>query len=370
MCDNALKLAANKEPISYAPMKATPLTPAKIDDLSFVGNSLSRPECALAHASGAIFAPDWTDFGGVTAILPNGDVKRHLATNWDAISKSLGLNEPLRPNGICLLEGGDFLLAHLGEQQGGIFRLAKDGTVSIFLSHIHGEPLPPCNFVTVDERGRVWITVSTRKTPRALAYRKDVADGFIALIENGSARIVADGLGYTNECVPHPDGKRLFVNETFCRRLTSFDIEQDGSLTNRTTIAELASGTFPDGLAFDYEGNAWLTSIVSNRVLRVDAGGRVEIFLEDADSDHLAWVEQAWIDNAMGRPHLDKAAGRVLKNISNLAFCGPELDQGVMGCLLGTELALVDMPVAGNPPVHWTFDIQPLIDKLMYTLNS
>ena len=346
------------------------LSPASLDSLTFVGHGLSRPECALAHSSGVLFVPDWTGDGGVSVILPDGRVGHHLAKNWAEVSASFGLYEPLRPNGICLLDGGDFLLTHLGAERGGIFRLSIDGTVSHYLTEIDGVPLPPSNFVTVDDRQRVWVTVSTRQTPRALAYRSDVADGFVAVINDGEARIVAENLGYTNECMPHPDGKRLFVNETFARRLTSFDIQSNGSLANRRTIATLGAGTFPDGLAFDEHGDAWLTSIVSNRVLRVTADGRVENYLEDADGAHLDWVEQAWRDHAMGRPHLDKAAGRVLRNISNLAFSGEDLGQGVLGCLLDDQLAVVKMPVKGHQPIHWTFDIEPLIDKLTYTLND
>ena len=335
-----------------------------VEDVIFIGNSLSRPECALAHSSGLVFAPDWTGDGGVSAIHPDGSVKRHLASNWEAVAKQNGFDEPLRPNGICLLPGGDFLLAHLGAQKGGVFRLATDGTISPFLLAVVGHALPPTNFVTVDDQGRVWITVSTRKIPRAAAYRRDVADGFIVLVDDKGARIVADDLGYTNECMMHPDGKRLFVNETFSRRLTSFEVASDGNLSNRMLVAEFGPGTFPDGLAFDASGNAWITSIVSNRVLHVDDKGDVSVFMEDVDPKHLEWVEQAWRDHHMGRPHLDKAAGRRLCNISNLAFCGPQLDQAVLGCLLGGSLATFDMPVPGYPPIHWTCDIAPLLKAL------
>ncbi|MEP0941431.1 MAG: SMP-30/gluconolactonase/LRE family protein [Rhizobiaceae bacterium] len=338
--------------------------PISLEQLSFIGHGLSRPECALAHESGVVLAPDWTDDGGISVIFPDGTVKRHLAKNWAQISQSLGLDEPLRPNGICLIEGGDILCAHLGAERGGIFALRPDGSVSVILSEVDGEPLPPSNFVTVDELGRIWITVSTRKVPRAAAYRCDVADGFIVLLQDGKARIVADRLGYTNECMIHPDGKRLFVNETFARRLTSFDIGEDGDLSNRRTVVELGEGIYPDGLAFDENGDAWLTSIVSNRVLRVSGDGKVEIFLEDVDPDHLAWVEQAWRDHEMGRPHLDKAAGKLLRNVSNLAFCGKNLDHAVLGCLLGDQLACFSMPVRGHRPIQWTFDIEPLLSGL------
>ena len=311
-----------------------------------------------------VFAPDWSGDGGVSAIFPDGRTVRHLAKNWPEVARQTGLSEPLRPNGICLLPGGDFLLAHLGAELGGIFRLSPDGSIRPECTHSCKGPLPPCNFVTVDRKGRTYLTVSTRHVPRARAYRSDIADGFIALIENGQARILADGLGYTNECLPHPDGKRLFVNETFARRLASFDIDDNGELTNRQTIATFGEGTFPDGLAFDQEGSAWVTSIVSNRVLKVGSDGTITTYLEDCDPEHLTWVENAWCNHTMGRPHLDKAAGKYLRNVSNLAFCGEGLDHGILGCLLGNQLAEVPLPVRGAEPTHWTSDITDLIRAL------
>ena len=38
------------------------------------------------------------------------------------------------------------------------------------------------------------------------AYRSQVADGTIVLCDSHGARVVADGLGYTNEALPSPDG--------------------------------------------------------------------------------------------------------------------------------------------------------------------
>jgi hypothetical protein len=57
----------------------------------------------------------------------------------------------------------------------------------------------------------------------------------------------------------------------------------------------------------------------------------------------------------MGRPHLDKAAGRILRNISSLAFGGPDLRTAYLGCLLGDTLAHFRSPVAGHPPRHWLY---------------
>ena len=113
------------------------MKPFDLHNLRFVGEGLSRPECALAHSSGHIFVPDWTDNGGVSIVLPNGETHRHLAKNWESVASRLGFEEPLRPNGICLLPDGEFLLAHLGAERGGVFKLAVDGTISPVLLELY-----------------------------------------------------------------------------------------------------------------------------------------------------------------------------------------------------------------------------------------
>lgn len=323
----------------------------ELEKLQFIGRGLNRPECVLAHASGKLFVPDWTDQGGVSVVSPDGNVRQILAK---------GLSAPLRPNGIALLPDGHFLLADLGAETGGIFQLTPGGDVLPVLTGLSGRPLPPSNFVFRDVEERIWVTVSTRQVPRALGYRPTVQDGFVILLDKNGPRIVADNLGYTNECIVHPDGKRLYVNETFARRLISFDIGADGSLSNKVIVCEFGPGTFPDGLTFDEEGSVWITSIVSNRIIRVAPNGEQTLMLQDCPEDHLAAVEKAFWEGTMGRPHLDKAAGARLRNISSLAFGGPDLKTIYLGCLLGNSIAFTHGNVAGHPLPHWNHPLGPL----------
>lgn len=310
-----------------------------LDQIRFRGEGLSRPECLIAHESGLLFAADWLATGGVAIINPDGTVSRIIA-------KRPG-DDPLRPNGIALEAGGTFLVAHLGQEAGGLFRLHPDGLCEPVLLELDGKPLPPSNFPMIDSRGRIWLTISTRKVPRALDYRPDAASGFIVLIENGHARIVADGLGYANECALSTDEKTLFVNETFTQRLTRFSIEADGSLADRTTIACFGAGTFPDGVVLDAAGNFWVTSIVSNRIIRVGRNGQQTIILEESDPTHLEQVELAFHEGRMGRPHLDGSPARILRNISSLSFGGPSMSEAYLGCLLGDRIAVFDPPARG-----------------------
>jgi hypothetical protein len=225
--------------------------------------------------------------------------------------------------------------------------------VEPWLRRVDGVDLPPTNFVTEDHAGRFWVTVSTRLKPRALGYRRSCDDGFIVRIDARGAAIVADGLGYTNEVALHPSGGWLYVNETFARRLSRFVLRSDGSLGTKEVVTEFGPGTFPDGLAFDEEGHAWVVSIVSNRLIRVAPGGEQTLWLEEADSAHLAAVEAAFEAGTMGRAQLDGSPSRTLRNISSIAFAGADRRTAVLGCLLGDRLPSLQLPVAGVAPTHW-----------------
>ena len=161
--------------------------PIAASDLRFVGSGLHRPECVVCGRDGTLYVSDWR--GGVALIGPDGAQRSILARDNP---------HRVQPNGIAIDRDGSFLLANLGET-GGVWRLHRDGSLEPFCLEVAGEALPPTNFVAVDRDGGVWITVSTRRRPRALGYRRDVADGFIVRVDGKGARVAADGLGYTNE---------------------------------------------------------------------------------------------------------------------------------------------------------------------------
>lgn len=316
------------------------------NSLRSVGAGLVRPECVLATAAGDLYTADWR--GGVAHLRPNGSQALYCGTCTDSLA--------LKPNGIAILRDGSFLLAQLGAEDGGVYRLQRDGQVAPWLQRVDGVDLPPTNFVVEGGPGRFWVTVSTRRQPRALGYRRDCDDGFIVRVDARGAAIVAEGLGYTNEVAVHPSGQWLYVNETFARRLSRFALHADGTLgAHKEVVAEFGPGTFPDGLAFDEEGHAWVVSIVSNRLIRVAPDGTQTLWLEESDPTHLAAVEVAYEAGTMGRPHLDGSPSRTLRNISSIAFAGADRRTAVLGCLLGDRLMTLRLPAPGVAPTHWRY---------------
>ncbi len=310
--------------------------PCRIDigTLEPVGVDLHRPECVVTAPSGDVFVPDWR--GGVTRIAADGSQESWLAN-------AAGID--LRPNGIALARDGSFLLANLADA-GGVWRLRRNGSLEPFLTEIGGLPVPPANFVTIDDRDRTWISVSTRRVPREQAWRPDLADGFVVLVEGSRARIVADRLHYTNEVRPDPTGAWLYVVETFGRRLTRFRINPDGTLGERQMVVTLGHGCFPDGFAFDPGGAIWLTSLISNRLLRVDDGA-VETILEDVNREYVERVEHAFLSGQMRREHLGPIPGTTLQQLTSVAFGGGDGRTVYLGSLHATCLYRFTADVTG-----------------------
>jgi sugar lactone lactonase YvrE len=157
------------------------------------------------------------------------------------------------------------------------------------------------------------------------------------------------------------DERHVYVNETFARRVLRFSVDAEGALHERTVVATFGKGTFPDGITVDAEGGLWVTSVVSNRVIRIDPAGGAQTLIEDVDAAHLDWVEDAFEADRMDRDHLGKVAGGRLRNISSLAFGGADLKTGYLGSLHDERICMFRSPVAGLEPAHFRFDITALL---------
>ena len=317
------------------------------------GAGLNRPECVLATAAGDLYTADWR--GGVAHIRPDGTQAFYAGR----LPQAADANRPTRPNGIALRRDGSFLMADLGEELGGVYALTRDGQVREVLTRVDGLNLPPSNFVAEDAQGRIWLTVSTRLAPRALAYNNRVADGFIVLIDEKGARIVADGLGFTNEALVSPDGQWLYVNETYHKKMSRYPLRANGSLGTKEVFTTFGHGAFPDGFAFDSAGGIWVACVIGNQLIRVAPDGSQQVILDDGNAEYVDWVEAAYAKAELGRPHMDKPHATQLKNISSIAFGGADLRTVYLGCLGGDSIAQFRLPdqldLRGHAPVHWLY---------------
>lgn len=314
------------------------ITGAKIP-LEHFGSDLCRPECVLCFADGAIATADWR--GGVMMTAGDGRQKLIAGPDW------------LRPNGIAMRADGDFVVAHLGDRDGGVYTLGRDGSLREELLEIDGAALQSTNFVLPDSVGRLWITVSTKLVPRAHARHPDIADGFIILKDERGSRIVADRLGFTNEVRFDPGETFLYVAETWGRRLTRFRVTEAGRLIDRETFVEFGEGIYPDGIDFDESGALWVTSVFSNRVLRVLPDRTIETWIDLADADFIADLEKKRQSGDLRKEMLIQPPASPLGNATSIAFGGTDRRTAFLGCLQGDRLATFRAPAVGVEPLHW-----------------
>jgi sugar lactone lactonase YvrE len=172
-------------------------------------------------------------------------------------------NVPSLPFSIDWLPDGTMLVTS-GRQ---LLRMEPGGSLVTYadLSHLseHG-----WNEIVVDGRGNAYVN----NICFDFMGGGEFAPGIIAVVTpDGEARRVADGLAFPNGMVLTPDGSTLIVAESFAGRLTAFDVDADGGLSDRRVWDELGQGG--DGICLDAEGAVWTPAMQA--CLRVREGGEV-----------------------------------------------------------------------------------------------
>ena len=148
--------------------------------------------------------------------------------------------------------------------------LATHADLSVLSEH-------PWNDIVVDGRGNAYVGNIGFDFQAG-----EPAPGILALVApDGSARQVADGVAFPNGIAVTPDDSTLILAESYASRLTAFDIDADGGLSNRRVWADLDGGA-PDGICLDAEGAVWYADVPNKRCVRVREGGEV---LQTIDAD-------------------------------------------------------------------------------------
>jgi sugar lactone lactonase YvrE len=167
-----------------------------------------------------------------------------------------------------LPDGG---LVVVSASEGLLLRQEPDGSLVTYGDLASVSDPPASNELVVGGRGQAYVNGGGFD----LMAGEDFAPGIVALVSpDGRARQVADGLAFPNGMLIMPDDRTLVVAESYARRLSAFDIEADGSLSNRRVWAELGEGV-PDGICADAEGAIWYADVPNKRCVRVREGGEV-----------------------------------------------------------------------------------------------
>lgn len=180
---------------------------------------------------------------------------------------------PGRPAGLGVLPDGRVLMATALDAK--LWAVAAEGSVTEVadLSHLAKGLL---NDMVVDGEGRAYVG----DTGFNIADGEEPRPGRVILWrDGGDAAVAAEEVVFPNGCVVTPDGRYL-VNETLADRITSYAVDDDGTLSDRRVFAPTSSA--PDGLCLDAEGAVWAGLPLEGAFVRVHEGGAVERRVESA----------------------------------------------------------------------------------------
>ncbi len=134
----------------------------------------------------------------------------------------------------------------------------KNGQVEILITDYRRKLLNGPNDVWIAKDGGYYLTDPYFKRDywTRNPERQQPVEGLYYLAPGGKQLVMLDStLNQPNGLVGTPDGKYLYVAEAKANRILRYDIQTDGSLSNRQVFADMGS----DGMTIDDRGNIYLT---------------------------------------------------------------------------------------------------------------
>ena len=198
------------------------------------------------------------------------DVEGGLVQRWNACDQSLQRWEIGEAVGCIGLRKRGGLV---GARRSGFFFLdVASATVEQICDPEAHLPDNRFNDGKVDRRGRFWAgTRNFRNT--------ELAQGALYRLDPDlSVHRMEEGLRCPNGMAWSPDDKRMYLCDTWARRIFVYDFDaDDGVPSNRRLFAELPEGEgFPDGLTVDADGCVWNAHYDGWRITRYAPDGTIE----------------------------------------------------------------------------------------------
>ena len=216
---------------------------------------------ALVTGRSFLEGPRWHD-GALHVSDMHGDAVLRVNEDGEVCT----VVELEQPSGLGWLPDGSMLISSMARRRVMRFDgsdLAVHADLSRFASH-------EINDMCVDRHGHAFVG----------QFGYDMWGGgtpaeapLLRVDPDGTAREVADDLRMANGMVITADQSTLLVAESWGKRITGFNLANDGALSNRRVWADLDD--YPDGIGIDAEDAVWVASPVADRFTRVVGGGEV-----------------------------------------------------------------------------------------------
>ncbi len=254
----------------------------------FAEPMLDHPEGLAVHRDGSVWCGG--ERGQVYRIEADGSAMEQVAQAEEGFSHGMAFD-------------ADDNLYICDLKHAAVMKLdTKSGILERFADGADGRGIRICNYPAFDSEGRLYVSDSN-------AF-KEPGPGIFRFSPDGSGELwYAEPINFANGLALGPDGRHLYVAETFGNAVFRIPIQEDGSAGTRKEIVSLP-GALPDGLAFDAEGNLYVACYEPSQVLRVTPDGTVECLIRDEEAHllchptNLAFRHNVLFTANLGRWHI------------------------------------------------------------------
>lgn len=213
---------------------------AKVEEL---GNGFSFTEGPTSDKKGNVYFTD----------QPNNKI--HI---WNSKTGKISLftDNAGRSNGLYFLNSGKLMACADMDNQ--LWLFDKQGNHTVLVEDFKGKRLNGPNDLWVDANGGVYFTDPLYKRnywTRDPEMQQEGQFVYYFQPEKNLLSIVDSLIVQPNGIIGTPDGKNLYVADIGDNKTYIYDIQKDGSLTNRKLFAPMGS----DGMTIDSQGNVYLT---------------------------------------------------------------------------------------------------------------
>jgi gluconolactonase len=269
-----------------------------ITDVTIFADGLDHPECIAVHPDGSVWAGG--EAGQVYRISPDGK-------NMEEINNTGGF-----VLGIAFSPGAEWL-AICDSKNKCVWKLTiETNRLEKFASGAEGVSLNIPNYAAFTKDGKLFVSESG-------AFRQ-VTGKIFCFDANGNGTIWHHGpFNFANGLALSADEQFLYVVCTWLPGVERIAINEDGSAGERAVWCVIPQ-TCPDGIAFDNEGNLYVSCYTPNSIFKVNKDRDISLLINDweahtiSNPTNIAFggkdFNQLYTAN-LGRWHISKINARI-----------------------------------------------------------